>query len=80
MEREPKLQICKHICCICIKSLNKNNINKILVVYSLILLLYRDPGSIRIIFTDLDPYPHHWLKWGKGNHLISNQCWRSVCF
>ena len=41
------------------------------MVYSLILLLYRDPGSIRIIFTDPDPDPHHWLKWGKGNHLIS---------
>jgi hypothetical protein len=25
------------------------------VVYPLILLLYRDPGSVRIIFTDPDP-------------------------
>ena len=29
----------------CIKPLNKNDINKILMVYPLILLLYKDPGS-----------------------------------
>ena len=34
---------------ICIKSLN----NK--VFYPLILILYRDPGSVMIIFTDPDP-------------------------
>ena len=39
----------------CLNSLNKNNNNKLLLVYPLILLLYRYPLSIRIIFTDPDP-------------------------
>ena len=38
-------------CCICIKSLN------IKVFYPLNLILYRDLGSVKIIFTD--PDPHH---------------------
>jgi hypothetical protein len=35
--------------------LNNKNINKVLLFYPLILLLYRDLGSVRIIFTDPDP-------------------------
>ena len=38
-----------------------------MVFYPLILLLYRDPESVRIIFTDSDPDPkardpHPWLQ------------------
>jgi hypothetical protein len=47
--------------------LNNKNLNKVLVSYPLILLLYRDPGSVKIIFTDSDPDPkardpHPWLQ------------------